>query len=169
MTKKLKLKLRHDTPWGYFSHLWSQSLNFFCLKALGKKWKMTPLLCACAVVITLETQKCRKRAPHSVEFNFFINCDRHKRFSQNERRGADLQKVASHFLIFAQGLCWENSSSVSCGFFHMAGNIVVDDSSCGTSWYELYVWWHSWRWRLRNGEGVASSGWKWVRRVWRWG
>ena len=39
---------------------------------------MTPLLCACAVVITLETQKCRKRpgAPRSVEFNFFINCDR---------------------------------------------------------------------------------------------
>ena len=74
---------------------------FFCLKALGKKWKMTPLLCACAVVITLETQKCRKRAPHSVEFNFFNNCDRQKRFSQNERRRADLQKVASDFLIFA--------------------------------------------------------------------
>ena len=33
---------------------------------------MTPRLCACAVVITLEMQKCRKRAPHSVEFNFFI-------------------------------------------------------------------------------------------------
>ena len=74
---------------------------FFCLKALGKKWKMTPLLCACAVVITLETQKCGKRAPRSVEFNFFINCDRQKRFSQNERRRADLQKVASDFLIFA--------------------------------------------------------------------
>ena len=47
---------------------------------------MTPLLCTCAVVITLETQKCRKRAPRSVEFNFFINYDRQKRFSQNERR-----------------------------------------------------------------------------------
>ena len=33
---------------------------------------MTLLLCACAVVITLETQKCRKRAPRSVEFNFFL-------------------------------------------------------------------------------------------------
>ena len=65
---------------------------------------MTPLLCACAVVITLETQKCRKRAPRSVEFNFFINYDRHKRFSQNERRRADLQNVASIFLIFAEGL-----------------------------------------------------------------
>ena len=58
-------------------------------------------LCACAVVITLETQKCRKRAPRSVEFNFFIICDRHKRFSQNERRRVDLQNVASDFLIFA--------------------------------------------------------------------
>ena len=37
----------------------------------------------------------------SVEFNFFNNCDRHKRFSQTERRRADLQNVASHFLIFA--------------------------------------------------------------------
>ena len=44
----------------------------FWSKALGKKWRMTLLLCACAVVITLETQKCRKRAPRSVEFNFFF-------------------------------------------------------------------------------------------------
>ena len=78
-----------------------RALIFFCLKALGKKWKMTPLLCACAVVITLETQKCRKRAPRSVEFNFFNNCDRHKPFSQNERRRADLRNFASDFLIFA--------------------------------------------------------------------
>ena len=45
----------------------------------------------------LETQKCRKGAPRSVEFNFFINCDRHKRFSQNERRRADLQKLPQIF------------------------------------------------------------------------
>ena len=45
--------------------------------------------------------KCRKRAPRSVEFNVFIICDRQKRFSQNERRRADLQKAASDFLIFA--------------------------------------------------------------------
>ena len=45
--------------------------------------------------------KCRKRAPRSIEFNFFISCDRQKRFSQNERRRADLQNVASDFLIFA--------------------------------------------------------------------
>ena len=32
-------------------------------------------------------------AKMSIEFNFFINCDRQKRFSQNERRKADLQIV----------------------------------------------------------------------------
>ena len=69
---------------------------------------MTPLLCACAVAITLETQKCRKGAPRSVEFNFFINCDRHKQFSQNERR-VDLQNVASDFLFFALGLSYDLS------------------------------------------------------------
>ena len=61
------------------------------------------------MVITLETQKCRKRAPRSVEFNFFINCNRQKRFSQNERRRVDLQNVASEFLIFA----WELSYGLS--------------------------------------------------------
>ena len=70
---------------------------------------MTPLLCACAMVITLETQKCRKRAPRFVEFNFFTNCDRHKRFSQNEREKADLQNIASDFLIFAWGLSYDLS------------------------------------------------------------
>ena len=79
------------------------------LIALGKKWKMTPLLCACAVAITLETQKCRKGAPRSVEFNFFINCDRHKRFSQNERRRVDLQNIASDVLSFASGLSYDLS------------------------------------------------------------
>ena len=76
---------------------------------------MTPLLCACAVVITLETQKCQKWAPRSVEFNFFNNCDRHKRFSQNERKRADLQNVASDFLIFAWGLSYD-LSKFSDGF-----------------------------------------------------
>ena len=41
--------------------------------------------------------KMSKRAPFSVEFNFFINCDRQKRFSQNERRRVDVQKLASDF------------------------------------------------------------------------
>ena len=53
--------------------------------------------------------KCREGAPGSIEFNFFINRDRQKRFSQNERRRADIQKVASDFLIFAQGLSYDLS------------------------------------------------------------
>ena len=56
--------------------------------------------------------KCRKRAPRSVKFNYFIKCDRQKRFSQNERRRADLQKIASDFLIFAEGLSYDLSSLV---------------------------------------------------------
>ena len=51
-------------------------------------------------------KKMSKMAPCSVEFNFFIICDRHKRLSQNERRRVDLQNVASDFLIFAQGLSY---------------------------------------------------------------
>ena len=36
-------------------------------------------------------------AKMSKKGTFFINCDRQKRFSQNERRRADLQHVASDF------------------------------------------------------------------------
>ena len=80
---------------------------------------MTPLLCTCTVAITLKTQKCRKRAPRSVELNFFINCDRQKRFSQIERRRADLRNVASEFLIFALGLSYDLSkfSDIFTPFF----------------------------------------------------
>ena len=81
-----------------------RALIFFCLKALGKKWKMTPLLRAGAVFITLETQTCRKKGSSLRRFNFSIYCDRQKRFSQNERGRADLQYIASHFLIVAQRL-----------------------------------------------------------------
>ena len=45
-----------------------------------------------------------KKAPHSVEFNFFINCDRQKRFLQNERRRTDLQNSASDFLFLPRDL-----------------------------------------------------------------
>ena len=41
--------------------------------------------------------------------NFFNNCDRQKRFSQNERRRADLQNLASDILIFAKGLSYDLS------------------------------------------------------------
>ena len=41
--------------------------------------------------------KMSKKAPRFVEFNFFTNCDRQKRFSQNERRRADLQSCLRFF------------------------------------------------------------------------
>ena len=48
----------------------------------------------------LGDEKCRKKAPRFVEFNFFINCDRQKRFPQiRRRRRTDLQNVALDFLI----------------------------------------------------------------------
>ena len=47
--------------------------------------------------------KMSKRAPCSVEFNFFINCDRWKQFSQNERRRVDLREAASDILNFCLG------------------------------------------------------------------
>ena len=50
----------------------------------------------------LETQKCQKRAPRSLEFNFFA--ERQKRFSQNERIRADLQNVASDLVMIFQSL-----------------------------------------------------------------
>ena len=48
--------------------------------------------------------KMSKRVPRFVEFNFFINCDRQKRFSQNERKRADLQNFASDFSILPRDL-----------------------------------------------------------------
>ena len=49
----------------------------------------------------LGNAKMSKKGPCSVEFNFFINCDRHERFSQNERRRADLQNITSDLFIIA--------------------------------------------------------------------
>ena len=71
---------------------------------------MTPLLFACALAGNhLGDAKMSKRARRSVEFNFFINCNREKRFSKKESRRADLQNFASNFLVFALGLSYELS------------------------------------------------------------
>ena len=63
----------------------------------------------------LGNAKCRKKAPRFVEFNFFANRNKRKRFSQNERKRADLQNGASKFFIFAQGLRFD-LSKFSGGF-----------------------------------------------------
>ena len=74
---KNALSYRFETFWQLIQDPLEASLVIFgpraltfCMKALGKIWKMTPLLCACAVVITLETQKCRKR--HLVSSNLTL-------------------------------------------------------------------------------------------------
>ena len=53
--------------------------------------------------------KMSKKATRFVELNFFTNRNRRKRFSQNERRKADLQNLASKFFIFAWGLSYDLS------------------------------------------------------------
>ena len=59
--KKKKRRLRQDPLEANLVIFVRRALIFFVwLKALGKKWKMTPFLCACAVVITLETQMSKK-------------------------------------------------------------------------------------------------------------
>ena len=57
----------------------------------------------------LGNSKMSKKAPRAVEFNFFNTYNRRKRVSQNERKRADLQKVASGFSIFALGLSYDLS------------------------------------------------------------
>ena len=67
------VKLRQDPLEAILVIFGRRALIFFLLfERSWKNLKMTPLLCACAVVITLETQRCWKRAPCSVEFHFFI-------------------------------------------------------------------------------------------------
>ena len=79
-----------------------RALIFFFVWKLLEKYEKWHHFCAHAQWWSpWRRKKCRKRAPRSVEFNFFIICDRHKPFSQNERRRTDLQNVASDFLIFA--------------------------------------------------------------------
>ena len=52
--------------------------------------------------------KMSKKAPRFVEFSIFINCDRQKRFSQNERKRADTKRCL-RFLIFAPWLSYDLS------------------------------------------------------------
>ena len=102
ITALVKLfSLRTRPPWGYFSHLWSCSLNFFFVWKLLENMKNDTTFVRTRSGDHIGDAKCRKRAPRSVELNFFVNCNKQKRFSQNERRRADLQNFASDVLIFA--------------------------------------------------------------------
>ena len=55
--------------------------------------KLNLAFSACTMVITVEKQMSKKTF-HSVKFKFVTKCRRQQRFSQNERRRADLHNVA---------------------------------------------------------------------------
>ena len=71
---------------------------------------MTPLLCACAVVITLETQKNVEKghlAPSNLAFLIIaIDINGFRRMKEEE---LIYKKFASDFLIFAWGLSYDLS------------------------------------------------------------
>ena len=98
--------------------------QLFCLKALWKDVKKeNTILCAFAVMIEFETQKCRKKTFCFFEFKSETNRDRQKRFSQNERRRHNLQKVA-------------NSSSLGRRSYMFA----MATQSCGNyAWVSSYL------------------------------
>ena len=75
-----------------------RALSFFLFESSWKKMKNDTTFVRMRSGDHLGDAKMSKRAPRSVELLNFINCDRQKRFSQNERRRADLH-VASDFLI----------------------------------------------------------------------
>ena len=79
------------------------SLIFFVWKPL-EKYEIDTTFVRMRRRDHLGDAKMSKKAPRSVKFNFFTSCDRQKRFSQNERRRADVQNIASDFLIFVPGL-----------------------------------------------------------------
>ena len=113
-TTSYEIRLRQDPPpppplEAILVIFGRRALIFFLFESSWKKKKNDTIFVRMRSGDHLRDAKCRKRAPRSVEFNFFINCDRHKRFSQDERRRVDLQNGASDFLILAWGLCYDLS------------------------------------------------------------
>ena len=70
---------------------------FFLFESSCKNMKYDTTLCACAVVITLETQKCRKRAPRSVGFNFLLIAIDRKGFRRMKEEGHIYKKLPQIF------------------------------------------------------------------------
>ena len=78
-------------------------LNSFLFERSWKNMKMTPLLCACAVVITLETQKCRKRHVAPLNLTFLSIAIHRNGFRRMKEEEQIYKTLASKFLIFAWG------------------------------------------------------------------
>ena len=77
-----------------------RALTFFLFESSWKKMKNDTTFVRMRSGDHLGDAKISKKAPRSVEFNFSINCDRQKQFSQNERRRVDQQNAASDILNF---------------------------------------------------------------------
>ena len=60
---------------------------------------MTPLLFACAVMITLETQKCRKKASRFVEFNFLRIAIDENGFRRMKEEGQNCKSCLKNFKL----------------------------------------------------------------------
>ena len=120
--KKLKVPsvvaLRQDPPpppppLSYFVIFGCRALIFFLLfESSWKNMKMTPLLCACAVGITLETQKCRKRVPRSSNLTSLLIAIDRNGFRRMKEEG-QIYKGCLRFLIFAYGLSYGLSYNLS--------------------------------------------------------
>ena len=71
--------------------------------------KNDTFLCACAVLITLETQKCRKKAPRFVEFNFLRIALDENCFHRMTEEGQIYIKCCFKFFNFCLGLSYDLS------------------------------------------------------------
>ena len=81
----------------------SRALIFFCLKALGKNGKWHHFCAHAQWWSPWRRKNVKKGAPRSVEFNFFINCNRHKRFFTAWKKKGRSTKRYLRFFNFRLG------------------------------------------------------------------
>ena len=74
-----------------------------------KNIKMTPLLCAWAVAITLETQKCQKGQLAQSNLTFLLIAIDRNGFRRMKEEQQVYKTFASDFLIFALGFSYDLS------------------------------------------------------------
>ena len=93
----LQSALKARPPWGNFSHLWSKSLNFFCLKAHAKKEKWHHFCAHARWWLPWRRKNVEKGHLAPSNLAFLLLAIDTKRFLQNEKRRADLQKLPQIF------------------------------------------------------------------------
>ena len=106
---KVETDLRQDPLEAILVIFGRRALIFFLFESSWKNMKNDTTFVRMRSGDHLGDAKKSKRAPRSVKFNFLLVAI-DKRFSQNERRRADLQNFASDLLIFAKGLSYDLSN-----------------------------------------------------------